>query len=58
MIAYLLLLWLKVRSWADWSILELTCQIQDLIVERSNLCDLLCPEHLIHPNMANYPDSI
>lgn len=43
MIAYLLLLWLKVRSWAGWSILELTRLVQTLIMERCNLWDLLCP---------------
>jgi len=43
MIAYLLLLWLKVRSWAGWSILELTRLVKTLIMERCNLWDLLCP---------------
>ena len=43
MIAYLLLLWLKVRSWAGWSILELTRLVQNLIMERRNLWALLCP---------------
>lgn len=43
MIAYLLLLWLKVRSWASWSILELTRLVQTLIMERRNLWALLCP---------------
>ena len=43
MIAYLLLLWLKVRSWAGWSILELTRLVQTLIMERCNLWNLLCP---------------
>jgi hypothetical protein len=43
MIAYLLLLWLKVRSWAGWSILELTRLVQNLIMERCNLWALLCP---------------
>ena len=28
MIAYLLLLWLKLRSWAGWSVLELTRLVQ------------------------------
>jgi len=42
-IAYLLLLWLKVRSWAGWSILELTRLIQTLIMERCSLWDILCP---------------
>jgi len=43
MIAYLLLLWLKLRSWAGWSILELTRLVQTLIMERTNLWALLCP---------------
>jgi hypothetical protein len=43
MIAYLLLLWLKVRSWAGWSILELTRLVQNLIMERCTLWALLCP---------------
>jgi hypothetical protein len=43
LIAYLLLLWLKVRSWAVWSILELTRLVQNLIMERCNLWALLCP---------------
>jgi len=43
LIAYLLLLWLKVRSWAGWSILQLTRLVQTLIMERANLWSLLCP---------------
>jgi hypothetical protein len=43
LIAYLLLLWLKVRSQVGWSILELTRIIQNLLMDRSNLWDLLCP---------------
>jgi len=43
MLAYLLLLWLKVRSWAGWSILELTRLVQTLIMDPCNLWDLLCP---------------
>ncbi len=43
MIAYLLLLWLKVRSWVGWSILELTRLVKTLIMERCNLWALLCP---------------
>jgi len=43
MLAYLLLLWLKVRSWVDWSILELTRLVQNLIMERTDLWALLCP---------------
>ena len=43
MIAYLLLLWLKLRSWAGWSVLDLTRLVQNLIMERCNLWALLCP---------------
>jgi hypothetical protein len=43
MIAYLLLLWLKVRSWVGWSILDLTRLVKTLIMERCNLWAILCP---------------
>jgi putative transposase len=43
LIAYLLLLWIKLRSRVGWSILELTRLVQNLIMERCNLWDLLCP---------------
>ena len=43
MIAYLLLLWLKVRSWVAWSILDLTRLVKTLIMERCSLWALLCP---------------
>ena len=43
MIAYLLLLWLKVRSWTGWSVLELTRLVQNMIMERQNLWELLRP---------------
>ena len=43
MIAYLLLLWIKLRSRVGWSILELTRLVQNLIMERCNLWALLCP---------------
>jgi hypothetical protein len=43
LIAYLLLLWLKLRSQVGWSILELTRLVQNLIMERCNLWTLLCP---------------
>ncbi|MCX5894197.1 MAG: IS4 family transposase [Deltaproteobacteria bacterium] len=43
LIAYLLLLWLKLRSRVGWSILELTRLVQNLIMERCNLWALLCP---------------
>jgi hypothetical protein len=43
MIAYLLLLWLKLKSSVGWSILELTRLVKTLIMERCNLWVLLCP---------------
>lgn len=43
LIAYLLLLWIKLRSRLGWSILELTRLVQNLIMERCNLWALLCP---------------
>ena len=43
MIAYLLLLWIKLRSRLGWSILELTRLVQNLLMERCNLWALLCP---------------
>jgi len=43
MIAYLLLLWINLRSRVGWSILELTRLVQNLIMERCNLWALLCP---------------
>jgi putative transposase len=42
MIAYLLLLWIKLRSQVGWSILELTRLVQNLIMERCDLWALLC----------------
>jgi len=52
MIAYLLLLWLKVRSWAGWSVLELNRLVQNLIMERCNLWALLCPRTSDPPDHA------
>jgi len=52
MIAYLLLLWLKVRSCRGWSVLELTRLVQNLIMERCNLWALLCPRTSDPPDHA------
>ena len=49
LIAYLLLLWIKLRSRLGWSILEITRLVQNLIMERLNLWDLLCPRTLEPP---------
>lgn len=43
LIAYLLLIWIKLRSRLGWSILELTRLVQNLIMERCNLWALLDP---------------
>jgi hypothetical protein len=51
MIAYLLLLWLKVRSWMGWSVLELTRLVQALLMNRCQLWALL------YPRTADPPDS-
>ena len=53
MIAYLLLLWLKVKSRLRWSILELTRLVQNLIMERQNFGSFCAPERLIDQTMAN-----
>jgi hypothetical protein len=52
MIAYLLLLWLKVRSRTTWSILELTRLLQTSIMERTNLWASLCPRSPDPPDCA------
>ena len=52
MIAYLLLLWLKLKSWAGWSVLELTRLVHNLIMERCNLWALLCPRTSDPPDQA------
>jgi hypothetical protein len=43
LIAYLLLLWLKLRSRLGWSVLELSRLVHNLIMERCNLMAVLCP---------------
>jgi len=50
MIAYLLLLWLKVSSRVAWTILDLTRLVKTLIMERCNLWALLCPPTSDPPN--------
>jgi hypothetical protein len=52
LIAYLLLLWIKLRSRVGWSILELTRLVQNLIMERCNLWALLCPRTSDPPDHA------
>ena len=50
LIAYLLLLWIKLGSRLGWSILEITRLVQNLIMERLNLWDLLCPRTFKPPD--------
>jgi Transposase DDE domain/Domain of unknown function (DUF4372) len=50
LISYLLLLWIKMRSQIGWSILELTRLVQNLIMERVNLWDLICPKNSDPPD--------
>ena len=50
LIAYLLLLWIKLRSRLGWSILEITRTVQNLIMERLNLWDVLCPRTFEPPD--------
>ena len=50
MIAYLLLLWLKLKSSVGWSILDLTRLVKTLIMERCNLWALLSPRTSDPPN--------
>jgi len=52
LIAYLLLLWIKLRSRVGWTILELSRLVQNLIMERCNLWDLLCPRTSDPPDDA------
>jgi putative transposase len=54
LIAYLLLLWIKLRSRVGWSILELTRLVQNLIMERCNLWDLLCPRTSDPPDYGQF----
>jgi hypothetical protein len=50
LIAYLLLLWIKLRSRMGWSILDITRLVQNLIMERINLWALLCPRTIDLPD--------
>lgn len=44
LIAYLLLLWLKIKSIANFAILELCRLVKTLLMERCHLWDILCPK--------------
>jgi hypothetical protein len=45
LIAYILLIWLKLKSIADFDILELSRLVRTLLMERCNLWDILCPKN-------------
>jgi len=44
LIAYILLIWLKLKSIADFAVLELSRLVRTLLMERCNLWDILCPK--------------
>jgi len=44
LIAYLLLMWLKLRSTVGWGILELSRLFQTKLMERANLWEIICPK--------------
>jgi hypothetical protein len=44
LIAYLLLIWLKIKSTINLGVLELTRLIQTLLMERHNLWEIICPK--------------
>jgi hypothetical protein len=43
LIAYLLLIWVKLRSTVGWGLLELSRLVQTMLMERCNLWNILCP---------------
>ncbi|MCL4501536.1 MAG: IS4 family transposase [Deltaproteobacteria bacterium] len=55
LIAYLLLLWIKLRSRLGWDILKLSRLVQNLIMERHNLWNLLCPRTSDPPDYGQLP---
>ncbi|MBW1951573.1 MAG: IS4 family transposase [Deltaproteobacteria bacterium] len=52
LIAYLLLIWLKIKSTMDLGILEWTRLIQTMLMERRNLWESICPKKR-PPSSAN-----
>jgi hypothetical protein len=52
LIAYLLLIWLKIKSTINLGILELTRLIQTTLMEHRNLWEIICPEKR-PPNSIN-----
>jgi len=43
LIAYLLLVWVKLKTKAGWGLLELTRLAQIMLMERCDLWAMLCP---------------
>gem|GEM_PF-5869445 len=58
LIAYILLIWLKLKSIADFDILELSRLVRTLLMERCSLWEILCPKHPPSPKTGRYPFSI
>jgi hypothetical protein len=44
LIAYLLLIWLKIKSTINLGVLELTRLIQTTLMEHRNLWEIICPK--------------
>lgn len=44
LISYILLMWLKLRSIAEFDILDLSRMVKTLLMERCNLWNILCPK--------------
>lgn len=51
LIAYLLLIWIKLKSRLGWSILEITRFIQTRLMERCRLWDIIRPQQRSHPQL-------
>jgi IS4 transposase len=49
LIAYLLRVWLKLKSKVAWTLLELSRLAQTMLLERCRLWDLLCPREKAPP---------
>lgn len=56
LIAYLLLMWLKLRSTVGWGILEFARLVQTRLMERTNLWEIICPKKPpLHSNHNQRP---
>lgn len=49
LIAYLLLILMKLRSTVGWGLLELTRLVQTMLMERRSLWEVLCPREKAPP---------